>query len=121
MITKCPICDGGLRITEVVCRSCGTKISGSFAMNRLLELSEEQLNFVMVFLKCRGNIKEVERELDISYPTVRNRLDSVIKGLGFTNTSLPDGYADILDELGSGELDVDTAVKAIERRRRGQN
>jgi hypothetical protein len=72
-----------MRISKLTCTHCPTKIEGEFSTCKFCRLPAEQLIFVEAFLKCRGNIKEVEKELGISYPTVRGRLDSVIESLGY--------------------------------------
>lgn len=80
---QCPVCDHEMRISKLTCTHCPTKIEGEFSTCKFCRLPAEQLIFVEAFLKCRGNIKEVEKELGISYPTVRGRLDSVIESLGY--------------------------------------
>ena len=79
----CPVCGGKLNITSFQCRNCSTVISGRFEPCRFCQLPSEYLSFIEVFLRSRGNIKEVERELGISYPTVRNRLDQVLAAMGY--------------------------------------
>ena len=78
----CPICGSSLHVARVECGSCHTGIDGDFALPRFARLSNEHLGFLEVFIKNRGVIKDVEAELGISYPTVRARLDEVIRGLG---------------------------------------
>lgn len=80
---RCPVCDHEMKISKLTCTHCPTKIEGEFSSCRFCRLPAEQLTFIEVFIKCRGNIKEVEKELGISYPTVRGRLDSVIEALGY--------------------------------------
>lgn len=80
---RCPVCGETMEITTLHCHSCDTTISGHFATCKFCELSEEMQDFVGTFIRSRGNIKEVERALGISYPTVRGRLDAVIKALGY--------------------------------------
>lgn len=80
---RCPVCDHEMRITKLACTHCPTKIEGEFSTCKFCRLPAEQLIFIEAFIKCRGNIKEVEKELGISYPTVRSRLDSVIEALGY--------------------------------------
>lgn len=80
---QCPVCDHEMKISKLTCTYCPTKIEGEFRSCKFCRLPQEQLIFVEAFLKCRGNIKEVEKELGISYPTVRSRLDSVIEALGY--------------------------------------
>jgi len=72
-----------MKISKLTCTYCPTKIEGEFSSCKFCQLPAEQLIFMEAFIKCRGNIKEVEKELGISYPTVRSRLDSVIEALGY--------------------------------------
>jgi len=80
---RCPVCDHEMKISKLTCTHCPTKIEGEFSSCKFCRLPAEQLIFIEAFIKCRGNIKEVEKELGISYPTVRSRLDSVIEALGY--------------------------------------
>ena len=80
---RCPVCEHEMQISKLTCTHCPTKIEGEFNTCKFCQLPAEQLIFVEAFIKCRGNIKEVEKELRISYPTVRSRLDSVIEALGY--------------------------------------
>ncbi|MHC4779896.1 MAG: DUF2089 family protein [Planctomycetota bacterium] len=84
ILGRCPVCNEGLAVTELKCSGCDTDIRGRFQPCPYCRLSEEQEHLVSVFLKTRGNIREVEKELGISYPTVRARLDEVVKALGMT-------------------------------------
>ena len=80
---KCPVCGERLSITKLGCPKCSTAIEGDFQPCEFCRLPEEDLDFVKVFIKCRGNIKDVEKDLGISYPTVRGKLDAVIRALGY--------------------------------------
>src|SRR5258708_18719314 len=83
IILKCPSCDGNLTVARLDCPDCKISIEGEFALPALLKLTPAQIDFVEVFVKNRGIIREVERELGVSYPTVRARLDDVIRALGY--------------------------------------
>lgn len=83
IISKCPVCNSKLIATRLKCKKCETIIENDFELSKFSYLSSEQLNFIEVFIKCRGNIKDVEKELGISYPTVRSKLDDVISALGY--------------------------------------
>src|SRR5208337_2930163 len=83
MLGQCPVCGGKMDVTRLHCDSCDSTLEGRFDTCRFCQLNPEQQIFVEVFLRTRGNIKEVERELGISYPTVRSRLDSVLGALGY--------------------------------------
>ena len=75
LLTNCPVCRKALKITKLHCNHCQTTVENEFEVSKLAALGQEKLHFIEIFLKCRGNIKEVEKELGISYPTVRGKLD----------------------------------------------
>jgi len=74
----CPACAAPLLITRLQCPDCGTEIAGAFAVDRLVNLPEPHASLLELFLRVRGNVKELERELGLSYPTVRARLDAAL-------------------------------------------
>ena len=82
VISTCPVCQGELLVTRLHCRSCGTALEGEFGVGRFGRLSREQLSLLESFLRARGNLKEMERELGISYPTVRARVDALVRAVG---------------------------------------
>jgi len=81
--TECPICHNDLLITRLMCPNCGTTIEGHFTLEPFFHLTPEQLGFVETFLRCAGKINCVGRELGLSYPTVRSRLEEIIRALGY--------------------------------------
>ena len=83
VIATCPVCSGELTITRLHCRACGSALEGEFGVGRFGRLDREQLGLLESFLRSRGNLKEMERELGISYPTVRGRVDALVRALGF--------------------------------------
>lgn len=114
VISKCPICNGKLKAIKLRCDRCGTVIENDFEFSKFEYLGEEYLNFMEVFLKCRGNIKDVERELGISYPTVRAKLDEVVSALGYTVVKKPTvDNKEILDMLEKGEISAEQAVNMM--------
>lgn len=94
VISTCPVCEGELLITRLHCRSCGTAIEGEFGVGRFGRLSREQLALLESFLRARGNLKEMERELGISYPTVRGRVDALVRALGLGDGEMPDDFSE---------------------------
>jgi hypothetical protein len=84
LLTRCPVCESALGVTELQCGRCKTTIHGSFQTCRFCRLAPEHLSFVELFLRCEGNLSRVEKELNLSYPTVRNKLQAAIAALGFT-------------------------------------
>jgi hypothetical protein len=115
VISTCPVCEGELLITRLHCRSCGTALEGEFGVGRFGRLSREQLSLLESFLRSRGNLKEMERELGISYPTVRGRVDALVRALG-----LGDSDTEPLDEDEATDdapaAGSDTAEQAEQRR-----
>jgi hypothetical protein len=67
----------------MVCRNCGTALEGRFSLGRLFELTPEQRHFVEIFVRCEGKLNRVQEELGLSYPTVRSRLEDVIRAMGY--------------------------------------
>ena len=78
----CPVCGDNLVTTSKGCLTCGTQIAGEFASCEFCALSEADLDLLKVFLSSRGNLREVEKHLQVSYPTARARLDAVLGKLG---------------------------------------
>jgi hypothetical protein len=114
VLSKCPVCSGRLKVVKLKCDKCNTIIENSFKLSKFEYLDTEQLNFVETFLKCRGNIKDVEKELGISYPTVRAKLDDVIGAMGYSTVKKATANSkDILDMLEKGEITPDQAVNML--------
>ena len=114
----CPNCGKDLEITQVKCTSCETVISARYTPCRFCKLSPESLRLLEIFIKNRGNVKEMERELGLSYPTVRNKLDALIKELGFeVNAAAEEDFKsqrrDILERLERGELKAAEATALL--------
>lgn len=82
VVTRCPICTGDLVISRLSCGHCDTRIETEVAFPGLMRLPGDLQKFVVVFLACRGNIREVEKVLGVSYPTVCKRLELVNELLG---------------------------------------
>src|SRR4051795_3293803 len=83
VISTCPVCSGELAVTRLRCLSCGTTLEGEFSVGRFARLSREQMALLESFLRSRGNLRDIERELGISYPTVRSRVEALVRALGF--------------------------------------
>lgn len=121
VVGKCPVCGSDLEVSDLQCASCHTRISGHFDLCKFCKLPSEQRAFAEVFIKNRGNIRDVEKELGISYPTVRGRLESLIRALGYTVDSEPDiseaqraaQKKAILDKLSKGEVSAQEAARLI--------
>lgn len=116
MLSKCPVCDGKMTVTKLHCNTCHSSLEGSFETCKFCQLDIEQRKFVEVFLASRGNIKEVERLLGISYPTVRSRLDNVIEALGYRVEREEDDHRkEILNALNKGEITVEEGIRLLKK------
>lgn len=119
VLGRCPVCGEKLDVIRLHCAACDTTIEGTFENCKFCQLPTEQVEFIEVFLKCRGNIKEVERELGISYPTVRSRLEGVIQALGFKAEPVVDDTKDqqreVLNALSRGEITAEEAIKLLKQ------
>ncbi len=116
VITKCPVCDHKVEVVKIHCPHCDTSCEGRFILDKFSYLTQDEKYFIEIFLKCRGNIKDVEKELGISYPTVRNKLDEIITNLGYDARSTKRASInkdEILSKIEKGELSVDEAIKRL--------
>ncbi|MCD6103347.1 MAG: DUF2089 domain-containing protein [Thermotogaceae bacterium] len=119
VMAKCPVCGENLVITEFSCSSCGTTIRGRFELDEFFRLSPEQLNFLRIFIKARGNLSELQKELGISYPTARSRLESIVRTLGYEAKEIEEEREvdNLLDKLEKGEISSQEALEQIRRLR----
>lgn len=117
ILTYCPVCHSKLIVTKLKCQKCNTVIENDFELSKFSYLSQEQLGFIETFIKCRGNIKDVEKELGVSYPTVRGKLEDAIKALGYTPMKVKeeDNTAEVLDMLDKGEITADQAINLLKK------
>lgn len=114
ILGRCPVCEGELKVSELSCAKCGTVLRNEFELCKFCKLKKEQKYFIEVFIKNRGNIKEIEKELKISYPTVRNKLEEVIGALGYnTEEKGAVNRKLILDQLANGEITKEEALKML--------
>jgi hypothetical protein len=130
VIATCPVCAGELAISRLHCRTCGTTLEGEFGVGRFGKLSGEQMALLESFLRSRGNLKEMERALGISYPTVRARVEALVQALGLGDeqsvasddisaaagadmTPRAAGRRVILERLAKKEIDAAAAAEAL--------
>ncbi len=119
----CPVCGDKLAITRLNCPNCDTTIEGRFQPSRLEQLSPEHRAFVELFVRCEGKLNWVAQELKLSYPTVRGRLDEVIRAMGYEVKEMPPAEEKqrlveqrqaILDELAAGKVTPADAVRQLQ-------
>ena len=120
---KCPICGEELIVTRLECRACGTDIGGQFTVGKLAVLSADDVRFVEMFIKNRGNAYKVGEELAMPYSTVRARLTEIIRAMGYEPGAepkeevlviSPEKRKAVLDDLARGKISADDAVKLLQ-------
>jgi hypothetical protein len=118
--TQCPSCRSDLLVSRLTCPACGTEVTGSFSLSSLARLAEPHASLLELFLRVRGNVKDMERLLGLSYPTVRARLEEALAAAGLdrepapalTEAELRQRRDLVLDQLERGELAAaDAAAK----------
>ncbi len=118
-LTQCPVCKDELVITRLHCESCNTSIEGHFYTSHFANISHEHMEFIEVFVRCEGKIKRVEEELNLSYPTIRNRLHEVIRAMGYEpgkdeGTDMDEEKRrNILADLDAGRISAEDAMRAL--------
>jgi hypothetical protein len=113
---SCPSCSSPLVVTQLNCTACGTGVVGKFELSPFFRLSPESLRFLEVFVRNRGNVKEMERETGESYWAIRRQLDEVIVEMGIEATKSDDVSTrrqEILAQLSRGEINVQEATKLL--------
>lgn len=118
--SRCPICGGEIVVTRIYCLDCDTTIEGRFSGGPFSQLTNEQLNFVELFVRCEGKITRMEEELGLSYPTIRSRLHEVIRSLGYEpgGGEEPAGLSEeerqrILEDLDAGRINAEDAMRML--------
>ncbi len=120
---RCPFCQGPLTVTRLHCDACDITIEGRFSAvlaSPLARLSEAQLRFVEAFLRAEGKFSRLEKELGLSYPTLRNRLREILQVMGFATTTAspkpppPSERRRILDDLEAGRISPAEAARRLQ-------
>jgi len=118
VIGTCPVCQNSLLATRLSCNVCHTEITGEFELSRFSYLNKEELNFIETFIRVYGNIKEMEKELDVSYPTVKKMLEQVVTKMGFESRESKEpnpNTEDILTKIKNKEISVNEALTLLKK------
>lgn len=117
VIGTCPVCGENLSVSVLTCSQCDTSIHGNFNLSKFDYLTTQQQEFALVFLKNGGNIKLIEKELNISYPTVKKNLDELINALGFEKINEVEAVKiskeDVYKALKNGEISFEEAEEML--------
>jgi hypothetical protein len=113
---NCPVCNEHLALTRLSCPACSTELSGEFATCEFCVLSDEDRAVLRVFLASRGNMKELERHLGVSYPTARARFDALLTKIGIDRPAPAPAASriELMEQVARGEIDVDEALARLE-------
>ncbi|MDI6697012.1 MAG: DUF2089 domain-containing protein [Anaerolineales bacterium] len=118
--SRCPLCGGELVVTRIYCRDCDTTLEGRFTSGPFSQLTPEQINFIITFVRCEGKITRMEDEIGLSYPTIRNRLHEVIRALGYEPGSGEESLVlteqerqKILEDLDAGRISAEQAMQML--------
>ncbi|HEC78875.1 MAG TPA: DUF2089 domain-containing protein [candidate division WOR-3 bacterium] len=114
-ILKCPSCHEDMIISELKCPKCDLRVKKDFSPCKFCRLSEDQYEFLIIFLRSQGKITEIEKILGISYPTIKTKIENLLKDLGLSPTSTK---KDPIEALAQGEISVDEAVAILKQRRK---
>ena len=117
ILERCPSCGEELEVTRLNCTRCETIVLGRYEPCRFCKLSPESLQFLEIFIKSRGNVKEMERELGISYWTIRGQLNALIQELGFEDAGAEMEIAaqrrEVLERLSRKEITAGEAAELL--------
>ena len=111
---SCPVYGDQLALTRLSCPGCETELSGVFEACEFCTLESDEREMLRVFLSSRGNMKELERHLGVSYPTARARFDKLLQRLDLEPSDEPADRMTLLEALSRGEIDVGEALDRLE-------
>jgi hypothetical protein len=112
---NCPVCSERLALTRLTCPACSTELSGGFSTCEFCVLTDEDRDVLRVFLASRGNMKELERHLGVSYPTARARFDALLAKIGIERPAAPaPSRIELMEQVARGEIDVDEALSRLD-------
>lgn len=120
---RCPVCGEAMIVTRLHCRTCDTALEGAFTLGRFAALTGEQVDFLETFVRCQGKLNWVGDELGLSYPTVRGRLNDLIRALGFEILDEPPAETrqrsaqqrqTVLEELAAGKISAEQAITLLQ-------
>lgn len=110
---RCAMCGNSLKTKRLGCDCCGVAMEGDFSFPRLLRLSAEHLALAEAFLLCGGNLKDLSATLEVSYPTLRKRLDDLIAQLQNLKKQDEEKIGQILSQIEKKEIVPEAGIKKI--------
>jgi hypothetical protein len=113
---NCPVCNHRLATTRLTCPDCSTELSGAFTSCEFCALTDDDRDVLRVFLASRGNMKELERHLGVSYPTARARFDALLGKIGIDRPAPAPSPSriELMEQVARGEVDIEEAMKRLD-------
>jgi len=123
MLPLCPVCGKPMKVTELKCTHDNVKVSGLFTVSPLAFLEEEDMKFIILFLRSRGNLKEMERITGIGYFTLRGRLERLLEKMGLKPIGEDEfeNSDDVFTKLKKGLITVEDALNLIKKKSGGEH
>ncbi|MBO8140516.1 MAG: DUF2089 domain-containing protein [Thermosipho sp. (in: Bacteria)] len=118
MLPVCPVCGKPMKVTELMCTYDNVKVSGMFKVSPLAFLEEDDMKFILLFLRSRGNLKEIERVTGIGYFTLRGRLEKLLDKMGLRPIGDEEfeGNEDVFTKLKKGIISVEDALNMLKKK-----
>lgn len=111
IISQCPSCKSAkVHVAKMECASCDTRFEGKFEIPALLRLSDSDLDFILQFVKCSGSLKEMAKKQNVSYPTLRNRLNDLIEAIEQCEMQAQHSRSEVLKLLEEGKISAKDAA-----------
>ena len=112
-MNNCPVCKNMLKPVRLTCDKCSITIEGNFRMTRLARLTSESQQLAEDFIMSGGNLKDLASQLDVSYPTLRKRIDELMSALSDLKEQDENEINEILDAVEGGKLNAEEGIRLI--------
>lgn len=114
LFSKCPSCsESDVLVTKLECHSCETKFEGAFSISSLAKMEKDDQEFILDFVKCSGSLKEMGKIQSLSYPTLRNKLNTLISKIDEMQNKASEAKQAILKQLEAGAITAKEAAKQL--------
>ncbi len=110
---RCPVCGEQMHVTRLECSNCNSALEGRFNLGPFQNLTPDQLQFLEIFIRSRGQNKAIQELLNVSYPTVIKKLDELIVALGYEPAQSDDPRREVLEMLSQGKVSATQAQQLL--------
>jgi len=116
IVKKCPVCGEEMVVKQLHCPSCETDITGTFSTTLSNPFDEEEWKFVTEFIICEGNLKCLSERINLSYPTLKNKIQKIKQKLPGGDLIINEEVDEILDMIDKGDPEAKELLEKIKRR-----